>query len=231
MSIDTALNKDSIQSNVFNIRTIDIIKGTSKNSKIQHTSNIICQLSNSIPINNLLQSLRVYDEYTFNHSIHVAILATMLGIDIGVNAKELKNLATGAILHDTGKQFIPIQILNKQGKLTEQELNIVRQHPQLGYNLIKNNKYIEEREKQIVYQHHEDYSGIGYPRHLIGNEIDDLAMIVHICDVYDALVSKRSYKEAFTANKALSIINEGNQKMYNPEILNTFNKYIIYYNN
>lgn len=238
MSLNVALNKDSIQINrkisidkkdKVNLNTIEIIKETSVNSKIQYITNTIYKLSNSIYIGNMLKNLKIYDEYTFEHSIHVAIIASLLGMDIGVSTRELKNLATGAILHDIGKQLIPIQILNKQGRLTEYEFNIIKQHPQLGYNLIKNNRYLEVREKEIVYQHHENYNGIGYPRQLTGDDIDDLAMLVHICDVYDALVSKRSYKEPFTVDQALGIINEGRNILYNPEILDLFNKYIGYY--
>ena len=246
MSLNTANNKDSIQikrkrntnkdskdkiynRNIIECNTIEIMQHIDISSKIQYINKIIYQLINNTHISSILKDLRKYDEYTFNHSIRVAITASLLGVDIGVSKKELKNLATGALLHDIGKQFIPINILNKQGRLTEIEMDIVKQHPKLGYNLIKKSKHLNQIEKEIVYQHHENYNGMGYPRQLIGDEINDLAMIVHICDVYDALISKRSYKEPFTINQALSIINEGDSILYNPEILYAFNKHISYY--
>lgn len=224
----TKTREDNLKSNMFNIEANKNYNQTNKYDRIIYA---VYELSKSSHIQSKLNKLKQYDEYTFKHCINVALKATLLGVELGYKGTDLKSLATGALIHDIGKQKVPLEILNKKGKLTPVEMEIIRKHPSEGYNIIKGDTHISKRAKEIVYQHHEDYNGTGYPRGLHGNEIDELAMIVHICDVYDALVNKRSYKDAFTKSKAISIINEGNQLMYNPRIVCAFNQHMMCNNN
>lgn len=192
-------------------------------------SMIVDRLSSSAQLYDDMQSIKGYDEYTFNHSLNVAIAATTLGIGLGYGYKRLKNIASGALLHDVGKQLIPIEIINKQGKLTNEEFELVRQHPENGYRILRENEDTTSSMREIAHQHHENWDGSGYPRHLKGEKIYELAQVVHICDVYDALISKRSYKEAFSISNTINILNSGKGTQFNPEILESFYKYVPIY--
>lgn len=190
---------------------------------------IVDRIANSEDFMEDIESIRVYDEYTYKHCINVAITATTLGIGIGYEYERLKNLVIGAMLHDIGKQMIPIEIINKHGKLTDDEMKIVKQHPENGYRLLLKEVNTSSSIREIVHQHHENYNGTGYPRGLKQDEIYELAMLVHICDVYDALISKRSYKDAFSFADTIKILQDGRNKMFNSEMLDAFFKYVPIY--
>ena len=192
-------------------------------------SEIVDRLMHCDDYMNDVETIEAYDENTFEHSLHVAINAVTLGIGLGYNFYRLKNLAVGAMLHDIGKQLVPLEIITKNGRLTESELSVVRMHPEFGYNILAKDINTYSSTRAIVYQHHENWDGTGYPRGLKGNEIYELAMVTHICDVYDALISKRSYKEAFSFQKTISIIKDGLDTMYNPSILEAFFQYVPIY--
>lgn len=176
-----------------------------------------------------IETLKEYDEDTFEHSLNVAINAVTMGIGLGYNFYRLKNLAMGSILHDIGKQGVPIEIINKCTKLTSEEYDIVKNHPTYGYELLCKNVTTYSATRQIVYQHHENWDGGGYPRGLKGREIYTLAMIVHICDVFDSLVSKRPYKEGFSFRKTIELLEEGRGTMFDPDLLDYFFKYVPIY--
>lgn len=180
--------------------------------------------------NPLMTLMSVYDTGTMQHSINVASLALTLGIAIGMSLKELENLAIGALLHDVGKMRVPTSILNKTGKLDEDELAIMRKHPEEGYDIIKTTmSSLGAPIKQIVYQHHEDFDGTGYPRGLSDFHIYRSARIVHICDVYDALCSKRSYKESFPKELVWEIMDSYCGTKFDPILYKKFKKVIPYY--
>ena len=174
--------------------------------------------------------IKAYDENTYEHCLNVAIKAVTLGIGLGYNFCRLKNLAVGSMLHDIGKTQVPVEILNKEGSLTQEELSIVRTHPTKGYKLLTEDITVYSATRQIVHQHHENWDGTGYPRGLKEDQIYELAMVTHVCDVYDALISKRSYKDSFPIKKAVDILNEGDGTMYDPKILNSFFKFVPIYN-
>lgn len=171
---------------------------------------------------NDIETLKEYDENTFQHSLNVAISAVTMGIGLGYNFYRLRNLAVGAMLHDIGKKNVPIEIITKNGKLTDEEYAIIKKHPKYGYDILSEDILTFASTKQIVHQHHENWDGTGYPRRLKGDDIYELAMVVHVCDVFDALVSKRSYKDAFSYKKAIEIMQEGRGSMYNPEVFDKF---------
>lgn len=128
-----------------------------------------------------------------------------------------------ALYHDIGKAEIPNKILDKPGRLTDEEFSLMKKHSEFGAS------YIEKSEKkspvismaiEIARWHHERYDGHGYPDHLVGNQIPMAAQITSIADVYDALTSKRSYKNAFTPERAIEMILNGECGMFNPVLLN-----------
>lgn len=176
-----------------------------------------------------METIKAYDENTFEHCINVAIAAVTLGIGMGYNYYRLRNLAVGSLLHDVGKQLVPIDIINKNGRLTDAEMAVVREHPNYGYKMLSRDINTYSATREIVHQHHENWDGSGYPRGLKQDEIYELAMVAHICDVYDALISKRSYKAAFTFRTTIDIIKDGADKMFRPDMVDAFFRFVPIY--
>ncbi|MBR3769908.1 MAG: HD-GYP domain-containing protein [Lachnospiraceae bacterium] len=176
-----------------------------------------------------VETIKEYDENTFEHCMNVAVTAVTLGIGLGYNYYRLKNLAVGSLLHDIGKQLVPIDIITKKGRLTDAEMAVVREHPTYGYNMLTKEINAFSSTREIVHQHHENWDGSGYPRGLKGDDIYELAMLTHVCDVFDALISKRSYKEAFSYHTAIEILKDGSETMFRPEMVEAFFKYVPVY--
>lgn len=153
-----------------------------------------------------LTDLRTHDNYTFEHSVNVAAVALMLGTELELSVERLRVLGLGALLHDIGKTALSPAILGKAGALTEDEYRYVRQHPQLGYEILRRYEQLDPAVAQIAYEHHERLNGTGYPRGLTLDEIDPLAKIVAVADVYDALTADRSYRKGMPTSKALAML-------------------------
>ncbi|MCM8814264.1 MAG: HD-GYP domain-containing protein [Candidatus Omnitrophica bacterium] len=153
-----------------------------------------------------LASLRNYDEYTFTHSANVAILAVTVAAAIFDDAALLQQLARAAILHDVGKTRIPVEILNKPEKLNDEEWQIMQQHPMLGAVILEEQKNIDRLSILIALQHHMRFNMTGYPKIPGHNTLHPFSLIVNICDIYDAITSRRVYKTPLPADKALAIM-------------------------
>lgn len=206
---------------------IDILNDPRSGEKIKKIESSLKSIIDNIiedpdSIYNLL-TLKGHDYYTYTHSLNVGVLSIGLGIQIGLDKDELFELGIGAILHDIGKTQIPHEILNKQGKLTETEFRMIKQHVKLGYKLLKEKKYIPQKAFQSVLQHHEKLSGRGYPDGLKGEEIKLFGRITAIADCYDALTTRRPYKPPLTPYFALSIVVR-ERGDYDPELLKAFIK-------
>jgi HD-GYP domain-containing protein (c-di-GMP phosphodiesterase class II) len=184
-----------------------------------------------------LSSIRTYDSYTFDHSIDMAVAAVMIGKNIGLGEGDLRLLATGCMLHDTGKVFIDREILNKPGKLTPEEQDVMRQHAALGYEAVKQLFGPGVLSNHIPYQHHERQDGGGYPRGLVGTNtlprpgerrdgknILLLAEIASIADIYDALNSDRPYRPALPTDQILKLINSLSGTALNEALVDAFLK-------
>ncbi|MCF6464481.1 HD-GYP domain-containing protein [Clostridium sp. Cult2] len=172
------------------------------------------------------------DEYTYNHSINVAIYSLYIGKLIGLDNERIKELCQAALLHDIGKANVPKNILNKKGKLTEEEFRIVKKHTIDGYLLSKRIPFLKEEVREAILSHHEREDGSGYPRGIKGRKINLYARILAIADVYDALTSERVYKEKSTPFEAIEeFYNMGINKFSKP-ILNIFfkNTFQLYVN-
>lgn len=174
-------------------------------------------------------NLSSYDNYTYMHSINVDILSVIIGIGLGFKDEELKQLSQAALLHDIGKTCLPIDILNKPGKLTPEEFEEIRKHPMYGYNLLKDNHNISSVVRNAVLSHHENEDGSGYPRNLKSDKIHTFAKIIHIADVYDALTAKRVYKDAYSPADALEYLMSKADTMFDPKIIEVFMKYVALY--
>ncbi len=182
---------------------------------------IDCILENNDAIYDLL-SLRGYDYYTYTHSVNVAALSIGIGIAAGLKTGDVEKLGTGAMLHDIGKSAISHEILNKQGKLDENEYRMIKNHVFEGEKILRTyHREFPEEAFSAVLQHHEKLSGKGYPLRLSGPDIKLFGRITGIADCYDALTTQRPYKPAFTPFYALSIIAKETGD-YDPELLRMF---------
>ncbi len=152
-----------------------------------------------------LIKLRSRDEYTYTHCINVCVLASLLAAQTGLDKESTKKIGLAGLFHDIGKANIPDTILNKKDKLTDKEFEVMKTHPELG---IKHVNYIGLPEEILsgILDHHEKINGKGYPRGLKGDEISQTARIISIVDVYDALTSRRVYKDPMLPHQALSLM-------------------------
>ena len=173
-----------------------------------------------------LVDIRNMDNYTFNHSVNSAILGLVLGIGHGLNKEELYDLTMGIMLHDIGKMFVPIEILNKKGKLDDEEYKIMKEHPVRGFDFLKEHTDLNSKVRIIALQHHERVDGTGYPHGLKSEQINKLAKIAAIVDVYDALTSDRSYRTARSPNEAVEYIMGSGGRFFDMDMVQTFVKKI-----
>jgi HD-GYP domain-containing protein (c-di-GMP phosphodiesterase class II) len=186
-----------------------------------------------------LNSIKTYDNYTFQHSVDVTIVSIMIGRKIGLPPKRLRELGIGCLLHDMGKVLIPVEIVNKPDKLSPREFDILKTHSAIGYELTKGVAAIGVLPPHVAFQHHEKQDGSGYPRGLKGNNRLRLSMeprtihlygnISAIADVYDALSSDRPYRPALAPEKVFQIMREMNGHHLNSEGLNCFFKFAPIY--
>ena len=170
-----------------------------KKSDIDHCAEIAAAIVDEIlprgEVSLDMLDLRSYDDYTYAHSVNVAVLCCVIGMGMQMNERDLNYLVTAALLHDLGKLSIPPEILNKPGRLTPEEYQIMKKHAEYSYKLLSNRWDISAHIKQTVLLHHENYDGSGYPQGLLGKEQSIFVRILHVADVYDALTSKRPYKK------------------------------------
>lgn len=153
-----------------------------------------------------ISTLKVSDEYTFKHSVDVATMAMVVAKKMGFSQEEVYDVGVAGLLHDLGKSKVPPEILNKPGKLTDEEFEIMKQHSVNSYNILKDNKGIKDSIKLAVLQHHEKINGQGYPMGLKADQISRFAKVLTVVDIYDALVTERPYKEAFTQRDAVEML-------------------------
>jgi putative nucleotidyltransferase with HDIG domain len=154
----------------------------------------------------LLKSVQSHHNYTYVHSMRVATLLTLFGHGLGMKGTNLLILSTGGLLHDVGKLVTPPLILDKPGKLTDEEWPIMRDHAVQSAELMEASDDVTRGAQIIAEQHHEMLDGSGYPKGLKGNELNNLARMSVICDIFGALTDKRSYKEEFSAEMAFGIL-------------------------
>lgn len=153
--------------------------------------------------------LRAWDNYTFEHSVQVAILSVLVGKHLMMTEDQLVRLGTGAILHDIGKVMVPQDILQKPAALSDEEFDIVKQHPRLGWDLVHEGfQNIMPTSSIVVLQHHERLDGSGYPSHLKGDEIYVFSRVVAVADVFDAVRAERNYRPLYAPRRVLQIMRE-----------------------
>lgn len=176
-----------------------------------------------------LFKLRRFDEYSYTHCINVGVLAIILGKYLGQDKDSLRLLGLSGLFHDVGKARIPEEILNKPASLTPREMDIIKTHPLESYKIISATSGPAKEILRGAIEHHERFDGTGYPRGLAGADIGIFGRIVSIVDVYDALTSKRSYKDALPTAKALSLMYQWRDSTFAPNSIEHFIKCIGVY--
>jgi HD-GYP domain-containing protein (c-di-GMP phosphodiesterase class II) len=169
-----------------------------------------------------LTHLKSRDEYTATHCVNVCVLALTVGRFLGLKPNALFPLGLGALLHDLGKLRVPQEILNKPGRLTEEEFQLMKAHPELGHLMLRDSEKLPPESLDIVLHHHERLDGRGYPHGLSGFAIDRLTKIVSIVDVYDAITSDRAYHDAISPASALKNMYSWAPNNFEPELIEGF---------
>lgn len=158
------------------------------------------------------------DPYTAGHQNRVARLACAIAVEMGLPAQRIEGIRVSGTLHDIGKIYVPAEILSKPGKLRPNEINLLKDHAEVGYELLRNIEF-PWPVAEIVYQHHERLDGSGYPRGLKGDEIQLEARIMCVADVVEAMASHRPYRPAFSIEKALLEIIQKKGLIYDPQVV------------
>ena len=153
-----------------------------------------------------IAGIKSYDDYTYHHSLSVAVLSIAIGKSLGLPEEEQKLMGRSAMLHDIGKTLVPVELINKPGKLTDEEFKIIQQHPSLGYDYLKKMKVGDERIWPGVLLHHEKMDGKGYPTGVQGDKLPFISRVIAIADVYDAVTSYRSYRKPMPPTDAMELI-------------------------
>lgn len=187
-------------------------------------------LANETILMNMVD-IKSLNDYTFAHSVNVAVLSIIIGTSLGYDTIKLRNLGLGALLHDIGKTKVPSEILNKKGRLNEEEFNEVKKHCEYGLDIIRENRELSLLSAHIAYQHHEQYNGCGYPRGIKGEEITEFARIVSVAHVYDALTSDRPYRRRILPHEAYEYIMTFSHTQFDHTIASHFLKHVAPYPN
>lgn len=172
-----------------------------------------------------LMRLSVHDYYTYNHCVDVAVYSIALAKRVvGDNKQALMLAGLGGLLHDIGKRKVANNIINKSSALTRDEWEEIKRHPTYGKEVLESIGTIPDETKLVVYEHHENFDGTGYPNGLKADQISELARVVMIADVFDALTTDRSYHKAIPPTEALNTMFGMQPGKFDPEIFHSFNK-------
>ena len=176
-----------------------------------------------------LMDIRTSDNYTYAHSVNVAVLSCVVGMGMKLEEDDLVNLAIAGLLHDIGKAKLPQDILNKPTRLTKEEFEIVKSHPMLSHQIIASRLDIDDDVKIAIMSHHENIDGSGYPNHVEGHKLNLYSKILRVADNYDALISRRPYKEAYYPLDAAEYLMGGGGFLFDPDVVEVFLHYVPFY--
>ena len=166
--------------------------------------------------------LKTKDDYTYMHSVAVCALMVSLAQQLKLSEDESREAGLGGLLHDMGKALIPVELLNKPGKLTDEEFNIIKMHPVRGYDLLLEGNGVGEIPLDICLHHHEKVDGRGYPHNLKGDSITLYSRMGAICDIYDAITSNRPYKNGWDPAESISKMAEWCNGHFDERIFQAF---------
>ena len=174
-------------------------------------------------IHRLVLAAEYKDEDTGDHIVRMGRYSALIAEKLGLSANEVQNILYASPMHDVGKIGIPDSILMKPGKLTDEEFEIIKTHVSIGAKILAHSKAeILQVAEEIAISHHEKWNGKGYPQGLAGEDIPLVGRIVGLADVFDALTSKRPYKDPFPVEKALDIIKQDRSEHFDPDVVDVF---------
>lgn len=205
---------------------IETLNGKLKNpivpdKLLDDMKSVLTDTRNGTHIIHLLECLRESSDATYTHSVSVAVLCNVIGHWLKYSEEDIRNLTLAGMLHDIGKTTIPSAIIDKPSRLTPAEFEIIKSHPQNGYNLLID-QHLNSHILNATLMHHERIDGSGYPRGLKGSQIDDFAQIVAIADVYIAMINPRVYRRKNCPFDAMSVFEQEGYQMFSPRILLPF---------
>jgi putative nucleotidyltransferase with HDIG domain len=169
-----------------------------------------------------LLQLKEFDEYTTTHSLNVSVLTMALAEHIGLGAQDVRTFGIAGLLHDLGKVNVPLEILNKPGKLTDEERQVMQQHPVAGARLIIESGRKLDLAAAVAHEHHIMINGQGYPTQHYRRDCHKASKLVHVCDVFDALRTRRPYRDAWESERVLTYISERAGTEFEPDAATSF---------
>ena len=201
--------------------------------KVSEAAPLVDEISQSIARNpeaflNLAR-LKTKDDYTYLHSVAVCALMIALGKQLGLKGQELKDAGLAGLLHDVGKMMIPDEVLNKPGKLSDEEFNLVKEHPRRGWEILQGSPDITDVALDVCLHHHEKVDGTGYPERISGDQLTLFSRMGAVCDVYDALTSNRCYKNGWEPSETIRKMAEWQDGHFDKSVFHAFVKTIGIY--
>lgn len=225
IEIDTKAAHETIQKSV---QVLENVFGRLQHGdgiSVDQVAPVISSVSKSIDQNPTVflsvTRLKSRDEVTFLHSISVSALMILFSRHLGLDETTVQMLGTAGLLHDVGKLEIPLEVLNKEGRLDEDEIKMIRDHPEKGHAILSRQEGMSEIVLDVCLNHHERIDGKGYPRKLSETQVSFHARLAAICDVYDAVTSVRPYRAPWSASQALKWM-LGNEGHFDRRLLKKF---------
>lgn len=188
---------------------------------INQALNIYQSDSGSFGIMDFMMNMREYDDSTFCHSMNVALIGRVFGEWLHWNEEEKNLVMLCGLLHDIGKLKIPEEIVKKPGRLSDEEYEIIKQHPLLGYKILEN-RNLDVRVKNATLMHHEKCDGSGYPFHLQAHQLDRYTKLITIADIYDAMTANRVYRGPMSPFEVVNSFEKDGLQKFDPELIMTF---------
>jgi putative nucleotidyltransferase with HDIG domain len=200
---------------------VEVVMGVER--ALEKRNLLIVELTFFGAISALAEALEAKDSYTNGHSKRVTEISEVIAREIGLKKRDIEKIRLAGMLHDIGKIGVPEAILNKNGKLTDEEFDVVKTHTVCGIRILEG--FIRDEEvTSMIRHHHERFSGGGYPDGISGDEISIGARIMAVADAYDAMTSDRPYRKAMTPEKALEQLSANSGTQFDPEIVEAFMK-------
>lgn len=196
---------------------------------IRNSKHFIKQATATDTIYNLIHQIQEKDQYTEEHCNHTGNLAVQIATMMNLPESVISNVLYAGKIHDVGKLNIPADILNKPSKLTADEYDLIKKHPEYGYNITRKETGNDEL-SQVVLDHHERLDGSGYPNGLVGEDISIAARIMAVADSYDAMISMRPYKDPMTIPEAIDDLKRHSGTWYDKTVVSTLIEILSYTN-
>lgn len=224
--ISNKIKTDTLHNLEWVFKNVNYAKASQAKKRVEKLDKTVFEMikilkSNSSTLINIAD-LKSYDDYTYNHSLSVALLSLAIGMQLRLSEDELHKLGFAAIMHDIGKMYVPIELINKTSRLTKKEFDIVKQHSEFSGSYLMDNQLKDAEIFNAVVSHHEKCDGSGYPFGLMDKDIPLYSKIISVSDVYDALTSHRPYRQPNQPSEAAEYIMGGCGSFFDINVVRAF---------